>query len=174
MNILRVDFEFLLVIFVFFALIIIIITDSIRFIIPEYATITIIVAGFCRIYWENKAAIIDLLLGSLLGFVLLWGVGAAYRYLHSKEGIGRGDVKLAAAVGLWCGLSGISVVILAAALTALAVSTVRLATGRPIWFRTNPYGLDRALPFGVFIAAATILFLVGGLDPLLSVPRYNP
>ena len=43
------------------------------------------------------------LLGALLGYAVFWSVETLYRLVRKREGLGRGDTKLLAAGGAWCG-----------------------------------------------------------------------
>jgi leader peptidase (prepilin peptidase)/N-methyltransferase len=49
----------------------------------------------------------DALLGSVGGFLLLWGIGWGYHRLTGVEGMGGGDIKLAALLGAFLGWSGL-------------------------------------------------------------------
>jgi leader peptidase (prepilin peptidase)/N-methyltransferase len=64
------------------------------------------------------------------------------------EGLGLGDVKLAAAGGAWTGWQDLPNVVLVAAVAALALALVRAAHRRK-----RLAGTDR-LPFGAFLAPA--------------------
>lgn len=80
-----------------------------------------------------------------LGFFAL---RAAYRSIRGREGIGLGDVKLAAAAGAWLDWPTMPLAIEIAALGALVVYLTRQhMTGR------SPQPTDR-LPFGLFFAPA--------------------
>lgn len=76
-----------------------------------------------------------------------------YALLRHRQGIGLGDVKLAAAIAAWLGARQMCVVfflaVLCGALTALAVFAVRDRT------RTRSEG-PLAVPFGTFLALAGI------------------
>ena len=87
----------------------------------------------------------------------------AYRRLRDREGLGLGDVKLAAAAGAWTGTNGVCDVILFASLSALAVFYVKrlFDTDMP------PLG-DVAIPFGAFLAPA--IWLVWSLQRVSFTP----
>lgn len=71
-----------------------------------------------------------------------------YRHWRGRDGLGLGDVKLAAVAGAWLDWPTIFAVIELAALAALAVS-IALAL-----IRKRPLRATMALPFGVFLAPA--------------------
>src|SRR6185295_8965709 len=98
----------------------------------------------------------------------LLGVMEGYRRWRGRDGLGLGDVKLAAVAGAWLGWVTITAVVELAALAALAAYL--LAAAR----RRQPLKGSAFLPFGAFLAPAIWLgwlaeALLGG--PLLSGPR---
>ena len=86
-----------------------------------------------------------LLRAALLG-LLFYGLRALYRRVRGREGLGLGDVKLAAVAGAWLDWMSAPIAIEIAALAAIAVFAVRYYAGG----RT----LDVAakFPFGLFLA----------------------
>src|SRR4051812_10013798 len=83
--------------------------------------------------------------GALLA-LLFYGLRALYRRLRGRQGIGLGDVKLAAVAGVWLDWPTMPIAVEIAALSALGVIGIRYyAAGR------RP---DAALkfPFGLFLA----------------------
>lgn len=94
--------------------------------------------------------------GMLLGAGLLWLVAEAYFRVRKIEGLGGGDVKLAAMFGAVLGGPLTLLTIFLAAFAGTLVSVVLMSRGRADG-RT-------ALPFGTFLApAALVAFLWGDL-----------
>lgn len=62
------------------------------------------------------------LLGALLGYAVFATVAVAYRRWRGREGLGRGDAKLLAALGAWLGVEGLAPTILGGAALALLVA----------------------------------------------------
>lgn len=89
----------------------------------------------------------DRLIGGVAGFALLWLVGWGYKRTRGREGIGGGDPKLFAGIGLWLGWAMLPPVLLVASLLGLGVVLVARLTGRSMT-RTD------ALPLGALLAAA--------------------
>ncbi|MDQ0473535.1 prepilin peptidase [Labrys wisconsinensis] len=94
--------------------------------------------------------------GILLATGLLAGVAAAFRRLRGADGLGFGDVKLAAGCGAWIGVAGVGPMVLLASLSALAFA----AAGK-IWAPSQRPRADGAIPdgavaFGPHIAMATM------------------
>ena len=78
----------------------------------------------------------------LLGLMLL------YRRWRGRDGLGLGDVKLAAVCGAWLELTTVVAVIELAALSAIAAYAVNAA------LRRKPLRATAFLPFGLFLAPA--------------------
>jgi leader peptidase (prepilin peptidase)/N-methyltransferase len=83
--------------------------------------------------------------------VVFFGVRAAYRRWRGREGIGLGDVKLAAVAGVWLDWATIPIAVDIAAVAALGAYLVIFLCFRRAVRRTTP------LPFGLFLAPAVWL-----------------
>lgn len=107
----------------------------------------------------------DRLIGGAAGFGSLWLIGALYRLLRGRDGLGGGDAKLLGALGLWFGWAMLPYLLLLASLLGLGAAIVLQATRG---------GVDRltALPFGSCLAAAGWLlpawWLAGPGSPALG------
>lgn len=92
--------------------------------------------------------------GMLVGAGLLWLVAEVYFRIRKMDGMGGGDVKLAAMFGAVLGPELALLTIFLAAFAGTAVAVVMMARGKA--------GMQTALPFGVFLApAAMVAFLWG-------------
>ncbi|MGQ0663454.1 MAG: prepilin peptidase [Pseudomonadota bacterium] len=101
-------------------------------------------------------------LGALGGGGLLWGLRDSYWRLRGLEGLGLGDVKLAAAAGLWVGWQGLGEFLLLAAALTLIAACVRALRGAGI-------GRGTRIPFGPGLAAGLYLVVLGAPQRLLSI-----
>ena len=90
----------------------------------------------------------EALAGLLFGGGMLWLI----RRL-SRGGMGGGDVKLAAAIGIWTGWPAVLPALLLAFLLGSALALVLLARGR---------SRRETLPFGPFLAAGGVIGLFCG------------
>ena len=118
-------------------------------ILPDLLTLPLAAAGLAvgGSPWQ------DSLLGALLGAALLALPALAYRRFRGQDGLGWGDVKLAAASGAWLGWQAIPAMILASALLGIAAVLVRRW-----WLKTSA---REAIPFGPALAGATwVIWLV--------------
>ncbi|MBR0780544.1 prepilin peptidase [Bradyrhizobium iriomotense] len=80
---------------------------------------------------------------------------ALYRRWRGRDGLGLGDVKLAAVCGAWLDLVTVAAVIELAALLAIAVYAANAAR------RKKPLRATAFLPFGLFLAPAIWLGWLG-------------
>lgn len=97
---------------------------------------------------------------------LFLGVRLVYRRMRRVDGLGLGDVKLAAAMGLLLGPERGLIAVAAAAIIAAAWL---MARGRPAEAGASSPALDipagPAAPFGVALALALVAFLAIDLTP---------
>ena len=143
------------------------VVDARRFIIPDVLSLPAIPAGLLasgRLLERSVAEIvrIDHVLGMLAGGLGLWLVRAAYFRMRQREGLGLGDVKLAAVAGAWIGWQSLSDVILLAAVLALSlVIALGLLRGKEL-------SAAARVPFGCFLAPS--IWLVWALGALGRMP----
>ena len=96
---------------------------------------------------EPRTAIVRALLRASIMFLAFFAFRAGYRRLRGVEGVGLGDVKLAAVAGVWLDWIDLPVAVDIAALAALATTPLRRFTGEDL-------GMRAKLPFGAFFAPA--------------------
>jgi leader peptidase (prepilin peptidase) / N-methyltransferase len=126
--------------------------DARRFIIPNELTVTALGLGLAHaVLLEPDAMLQAVALAVLRGAVLallFLALRELYWRLRGREGLGLGDVKLAAAAGVWLEWTAMPVAIEIAALGALALYVLGHAIGRRRIQATT------RLPFGLFLAPA--------------------
>jgi leader peptidase (prepilin peptidase) / N-methyltransferase len=126
--------------------------DARRFIIPDELTAAAVALGLAYAaigdadMWAPALAW-AVLRGAVPAAAFL-GVRAAYRRWRGLEGIGLGDVKLAAVAGVWLDWGTIPIAIEIAALAALGAYMIR-----HVYLRRDIRPTTR-LPFGLFLAPA--------------------
>jgi leader peptidase (prepilin peptidase) / N-methyltransferase len=126
--------------------------DARRFIIPDELTAAALALGLAYAAVEDadiwaQALAWAVVRGAVPALAFL-GVRAAYRRWRGREGIGLGDVKLAAVAGVWLDWPTIPVAIEIAALAALGAYMIR-----HLYLRRAVRPSTR-LPFGLFLAPA--------------------
>ncbi len=121
---------------------------------PDQLTLPLMWLGLIgsldNLYMPAKPA----MLGAIAGYMSLWLVWWLFKQITGKEGMGRGDFKLLAALGAWVGLNGVLPIILISSLVGAVIGSIWLAIK----------GRDRAtpIPFGPYLAiAGWIVFFWG-------------
>ena len=129
--------------------------DAETMLLPDALTLPLIPAGLLATAWLDGEQLLDHALAAAFGFASLRGIGALYRRLRGRDGLGEGDAKLLAAIGAWVGLAGLPTVLLGGALTGLLWA---------LWLRVRGVQLSAttALPFGPFLALAGWVTLLLG------------
>lgn len=149
-----------LVFFLFFAapLIALSFIDLEHLIIPDRITLPGIAIGFLtRIFFPSFStadAVLDAFLGVLTGGGMLFVIAWSYEKLKKKEGLGGGDVKLAAMLGAFFGWRASIFILLISSLLGLIVGIALL-----IFFRK---GREYPIPFGPFLSLAGFFYLLVG------------
>ena len=94
------------------------------------------------------------LIGSILGYTILWTVFIVFKLLTGKEGMGYGDFKLLALLGAWLGWQAIPLIILVSSLMGALIG-ISL-----ILFAKRDKGIP--IPFGPYLALAGWIALLWG------------
>lgn len=130
--------------------------DARHFIIPDLLSLTAIplgaVANIAVFHADDwTAGLTESALGAALAGGSFYLLRAVWFRLRQVEGLGLGDVKLAAAAGAWLGPGLLAPACLASALAGLvAVIVMALLPGRRL-------GMADQIPFGSFIAPVVLL-----------------
>jgi prepilin signal peptidase PulO-like enzyme (type II secretory pathway) len=98
------------------------------------------------------------LLGALAGGGVILLIGFVGSKLFKQEAMGMGDVKLMFACGLIIGINAIFAVLALSFMLAFIPALIQIRNSRH--GRSGAVKMDSQMPFGPFIAMATILFLV--------------
>lgn len=124
--------------------------DFHRMILPNWLNLSLAAAGAIQSVSIGQPSLIDAALGAFAGGGSLMLVATLFRRLRGIDGLGRGDLKLAAAAGIWTGWQGLPLMLLVASVSALV-----FFVGRAVWNGN----LDRGtpLPFGPFLGLGTFL-----------------
>ena len=102
----QLDGMFLAVFVPFLILMVVIfLTDMEAFIIPDWASLggAGFRAGYGAARCAGRAFMGDAVLGGLAGFLLIYLINATYKLWRGHDGMGFGDVKLMAMLGIWLG-----------------------------------------------------------------------
>jgi leader peptidase (prepilin peptidase)/N-methyltransferase len=126
--------------------------DARHFIIPNILNATALVLALAHaVALDPGAAALQIMLalarGAAAGGVFL-AIKLAYRWLRGREGLGMGDIKLAAVAGVWLDWFAILIAVEIAVLAALGAHLTRMA------LRRRPLRAASVLPFGLYLAPA--------------------
>ena len=117
-------------------------------IIPDGLVGVIAVSGMLYNLLYVPQGIMDMLFGAIVGFAVMLVI-----FVISRGGMGGGDVKLSAAVGLWLGVEGTLLFLLLAFIIGGIISMLLLVSGVKSKGDAIPFG-----PFLCFAAFATVLY----------------
>ena len=120
---------------------------------PDEITIPLLWGGLLTALFFGHISPADSIIGTVVGYTVLWLVYWAFKLLTGREGMGHGDFKLLAALGAWLGWQALPAVVLIASITGLLYAAVALVKGA--------IRRDQPIPFGPFLAAAgwvTLMF----------------
>jgi leader peptidase (prepilin peptidase) / N-methyltransferase len=126
--------------------------DHRQMIIPDELNALAFIAGLVAVVVVAEGApaiaiLQEALVRATLMFASFFGFRAGYRALRGLDGMGLGDVKLAAVAGVWLDWGGIPVLVEIAALSALAAALCARLRG-------EGFDLKARVPFGTFFAPA--------------------
>ena len=128
--------------------------DFRNFIIPDVLSLPaipvgILVSAMLSPAVEPNQVILDHALSALVAGAVFYLVRSVYFFFRQREGLGLGDVKLAAVAAAWVGGTGAIHVLILACSTALVFVLIEHVTSN-----NSKSDGSRALPFGAFLAPA--------------------
>jgi leader peptidase (prepilin peptidase) / N-methyltransferase len=119
--------------------------DHRHFVIPDLLSLPSTVIGLAVA--GLNASLPNHAIAALIAAGVLWALRLFYKQWRGIEGLGLGDVKLAAAAGAWLGLDALPMASLIATCAALVA----------VMLRGGDVGPRTAIPFGSFIAPSICL-----------------
>lgn len=128
--------------------------------IPDEAHIYIIILSVINILF-NKNEILNYMLGALVGGGIFFVIAYVSYLILKKEGMGFGDVKLMASLGLFFGIKNILVISLLSFLIGAIIGILLLI------FKKKDK--DSYIPFGPFIVISTIIIMFIPSDYIIEI-----
>ena len=121
-------------------------SDARHFRVPDTLSLPLVATGLAwsgltGAGWQSAA-------GAAAGYLVFRSIEGGFERRRGYPGLGRGDAKLAAVAGAWCGIAGLPTVVLAASLGGLLFVGARRVGLLPAG-EHSPY-----LPFAPFLCAA--------------------
>ena len=118
---------------------------------PDMLTLPLLWAGLMFHWLGGWVTLSDAVAGAAAGYGVLWLIWAAFRGCSGRDGIGFGDLKLAAANGAWLGIEALPWTLLLASLAGCVAALCGRILGRRKRFE--------AVAFGPYLAMGGILML---------------
>ncbi len=122
---------------------------------PDSLTLPLTWAGIALALFQiSPISLQDSVIGAMAGYLSLWSVYWLFKLATGKEGMGYGDFKLLAALGAWLGWQQLPMLILFSSLVGLVFGLIQL--------RLKRQGIDKAFPFGPYLAIAGWISMMWG------------
>ncbi len=126
---------------------------------PNLLNMTLLVGGVVSVWLYPRFGPTHHVVGAVVGLILFPTLNYLYRMLRGRDGIGLGDAKLLAGLGLWLGWQSLPPLLLIASLSGLMFALiVSLVAPKPV----EQNRMAQPLPFGLFLCLGgwlTWLFL---------------
>lgn len=146
----------------FSALIILIRIDIETMLISRYTTLFLIpFAWLASFTGYLPISFTQSLLGTFVGYFILWSVAKLFYILRNKEGMGEGDFELLATIGAFTGPLGAWLVVVIASMLGTLLGIYTLIKHKS--------GLETRIPFGPALALATFIYIFAQKYILLIV-----
>ncbi|MBS7350796.1 MAG: prepilin peptidase, partial [Comamonas sp.] len=127
---------------------------------PDDLTLPLLWAGLvaAALGW-TAVAVTDAIWGAVAGYLSLWSVYWLFKLVTGKEGMGYGDFKLFAALGVWFGWQALVPIILISSVIGAVVGIgMKFTAG----LREGGY-----IPFGPFLAGAGFWVMLCGEQAIM-------
>lgn len=148
------SWAFLQALFLVSALLVVSFIDFSHQIIPDWISLPGIVVGLLFSWLSGSPGLWSSLIGGLIGGGLLWLLAAGYQLLAKKEGMGGGDIKLLALIGVFLGWPGVLVTLLLGSFVGTLAGLILIL----IWKKGRTF----AVPFGPFLSTGAVIHLFFG------------
>ncbi len=156
-------FEMLLFVF---GLVTVSMIDFDHMILPDVFTLSGILIGLFGSLLSHERSFWDSFAGVLFGGGFFWSIAYLYYVWRKDEGIGGGDIKLAAWIGAILGWQSIPFVILSS-------SVIGSLVGLTLAIKTKG-GLKLKIPYGPYLALGAIIYLFSGTYKSWYVLQFFP
>lgn len=124
--------------------------DLDRFLLPDFLTLPLILVGLVYSYVSGVGLSLALA-GAIFGYGLIAGLAWFWRVRFDREGIGLGDAKLLSAIGAWCGIFALPMVLLVSSASALALILV-FSVGQKTVTQNTVFPFGPLLCLGFWVA----------------------
>ena len=129
--------------------------DLEHFIIPDYITIPGAILGLILAVFSGHIAILNAVIGLLVGGVSLLLIGVIGDKLFKKESMGGGDIKLSALLGAYLGWQQVIFVLVCASFFGAVIGLAGILISKRV-------KETRLIPFGPFLALGALVSIFFG------------
>lgn len=135
--------------------------DLATLLLPDVITRPGVVLFFLAGFGVHEVSWLERLIGGVVGYAVIWGIGELYYRLLDREGLGLGDAKLLALIGVALGWKALPLVVFAGSVSGSLISIPVLLLKRR---RRAPGESLREvqIPFGPFLALGALVYLFAG------------
>ena len=133
-------------------LIVLTVIDIKTFLLPDELTLLLLWIGILFNLSEVFVPLSDAVIGAMAGYISLWLVYHAFKYMTGKEALGYGDFKLLAALGAWLGWQALPTLVLAASLGGLCITL--------LWRGLRKKEVNTPIAFGPWLAVGGVFCLI--------------
>ncbi len=128
--------------------------------IPDEVSILIAICGIINIFF-NISSWWNYILGAIIGGAIFYSLNLIALIILKKDGMGLGDVKLMAALGLLFGIKNILVITLVSFMIGAVIGIIVMIIKRK--------EKEEYIAFGPFIVIATIILMFTGPDIIIEI-----
>ncbi|ANG61964.1 methyltransferase [Marinobacterium aestuarii] len=121
---------------------------------PDRITLPLIWLGLILNSFTLFTTLESALWGAVIGYLALWSIYWLFKLMTGKEGMGYGDFKLLAALGAWCGVEQLPLIILMSSVVGILLAIVLMLLRK--------HQMANPLPFGPYLAIAGWVAIIWG------------
>ncbi|KAA3666297.1 A24 family peptidase [Pectobacterium carotovorum] len=133
-------------------LLVLTVIDIKTLLLPDVLTLSLLWMGLLFNLSGTFVSLNDAVVGAMAGYLSLWLLYWAFKYVTGKEALGYGDFKLLAALGAWLGWQALPNLVLVAALSGLVVTL--------IWRGLRKEDTAKPLAFGPWLAIGGVFGVI--------------
>lgn len=128
--------------------------DLDEMLLPDVLTLSMLWIGLLIAAHDDTMNTEYAIIGGAFGYLSLFAVYWGFKLVTGKEGMGYGDFKLLAAIGVWVGWQHLPIVILLSSVVGAIIGITLMVVNRK--------GTDYAIPFGPYLAIAGFITMLYG------------
>ncbi len=150
-------------------MVVIFLTDLDAFIIPDWASLGGLGVGLvlAALGAPGMPDLKSALIGGGAGFALIYSINFIYKLWRGRDGMGFGDVKLMAMLGVWLGPLSLLPILFSASMSGALVGMAMILLHR---LRQDEKQTLAQLPFGCFLTPMAVVWLLYSPQALQTLP----